>query len=192
MLTDNPYLEATGHLPGVPWPGSTWQSYEDAGFHAEHEIASEIRRRDASRLSDRQISTLAFYSWAAGRDAWDARQEARAKASAATVAARKPAKVTHAGPSEHQLAAVLAAVVRPIVARIKALEERAESRPGMKYCGVFSEGVEHSAGDAVTFGGSLWMSLLNHNFAVPGRDGSVGWQLAVKKGADGRDAKEAR
>ena len=192
LSTGNPYLEHTGHLPGVPWPGSIWQSFEDAGFTREHEIAHEIRRRDASRLTDRQIATLAFYSWADGRNAWDDREEARRKAAAATVAVRKAAKPVHAGPTERELAEVLVGVLKPIVARVAALEEQAKERPGMKYTGVFTEGVTYAAGDCVTHGGGLWCSLLNQNRAVPGQDGAVGWQLAVKRGAPGRDAKDSR
>jgi hypothetical protein len=59
--------------------------------------------------------------------------------------------------------------------------------PAPVYCGVFKEGEEYAPGDLVTWGGSLW----HCNRVDPGKPETKdsGWQLAVKKGRDGRDAK---
>jgi hypothetical protein len=51
--------------------------------------------------------------------------------------------------------------------------------------GVFKEGQEYTAGDAVTFGGSLWIAQKDTGQKPDGPD--TGWRLAVKKGRDGRD-----
>lgn len=57
--------------------------------------------------------------------------------------------------------------------------------PAIIYREIWREG-DYEAGDAVTFGGSLWIAL-RATSAKPG-DGSPDWRLAVKKGRDGRDA----
>lgn len=56
--------------------------------------------------------------------------------------------------------------------------------PTILYRGVFREGDAYEPGDAVTHGGCLWIAKAD----APGRptEGSE-WQLAVKKGRDGRD-----
>ncbi|RZM01028.1 MAG: hypothetical protein EOP68_22465 [Sphingomonas sp.] len=51
--------------------------------------------------------------------------------------------------------------------------------------GVFKEGQAYTAGDAVTFGGSLWIAQKDTGQKPDGPD--TGWRLAVKKGRDGRD-----
>jgi len=53
------------------------------------------------------------------------------------------------------------------------------------YRGVYRDGETYDAGDAVTWGGSLWIAL-RRTASKPG-DGSADWRLAVKKGRDGRD-----
>jgi len=78
LSTSNPYLETWGHLPGVPWQGCAWTSLDDPGFISAHEVACETWKRDAARLSDAQIQTLAFNQWTDGGFAWDARAAARA------------------------------------------------------------------------------------------------------------------
>jgi hypothetical protein len=67
--------------------------------------------------------------------------------------------------------------------RIKALEER----PTIHYEGTFKEGVGYLAGAAVTHAGSVWIAKATTTVR-PGIEGS-GWQLAAKRGADGRDAR---
>lgn len=49
--------------------------------------------------------------------------------------------------------------------------------------GVFKEGTEYQRGDAVSWGGSLWVAQCP-TAAMPGT--GEGWRLAVKKGRDGR------
>lgn len=57
--------------------------------------------------------------------------------------------------------------------------------------GVYREGNEYKAGDAVTWGGSLWIAQKDTN-AKP--DASDEWRLSVKRGRDGKDGvvKEAK
>lgn len=59
--------------------------------------------------------------------------------------------------------------------------------PVVLYRGIYHEEATYDAGDAVTWGGSLWIAL-RRTSAKPG-DGSTDWRLAVKKGRDGRDSK---
>lgn len=53
--------------------------------------------------------------------------------------------------------------------------------------GVFKQGETYQAGDAVTWGGCLWIAQ-KETEAKPDTAES-GWRLAVKKGRDGKDAK---
>jgi hypothetical protein len=57
--------------------------------------------------------------------------------------------------------------------------------------GVYREGSEYKAGDAVTWGGSLWIAQKDTG-AKP--DSSDEWRLSVKRGRDGKDGavKEAK
>jgi hypothetical protein len=57
--------------------------------------------------------------------------------------------------------------------------------------GVFKDGGEYKAGDAVTWAGSVWIAQ-NDTGAKP--DSSDDWRLSVKRGRDGKDAvvKEAK
>jgi hypothetical protein len=80
---------------------------------------------------------------------------------------------------------------RKLEQRVAELEVRlaaVEVKPNITYRGVHESGRSYMAGDAVTKSGSLWISKLNHIKSDPGTD-PVGWQLAVKRGADGRDAR---
>lgn len=52
--------------------------------------------------------------------------------------------------------------------------------------GVFKEGQTYAAGDAVTWGGSLWIAQRETGAKPDGPDS--GWRLSVKKGRDGKDA----
>jgi integrin beta 3 len=53
--------------------------------------------------------------------------------------------------------------------------------------GVYKAGETYEQGDAVTWGGSLWIAQFETS-AQPGGGASerTGWRLAVKKGTDGR------
>ena len=50
--------------------------------------------------------------------------------------------------------------------------------------GVYKPDGEYQKGDAVTWGGSLWIAQKDGPESKPGEDGS--WRLAVKKGRDGK------
>lgn len=54
--------------------------------------------------------------------------------------------------------------------------------------GVHRTAGEYARGDAVTFGGSLWIAQKDAPADKPGQ--GDGWRLAVKKGRDGRDGKD--
>lgn len=53
--------------------------------------------------------------------------------------------------------------------------------------GVFKDGTEYVKGDAVTWAGSLWIAQKDTNTKP---DSGEGWRLAVKRGRDGKDAKQ--
>lgn len=59
--------------------------------------------------------------------------------------------------------------------------------PGFVYRGVYAAGTSYDKGDAVTFGGSLWIAR-SVTAEKPG-DGATAWRLAVKAGRDGREGK---
>lgn len=54
--------------------------------------------------------------------------------------------------------------------------------------GVFKEGEPYQAGNAVTFGGQLYLAQKDAPAGKPGE--SPDWRLAVKKGRDGRDGEK--
>lgn len=53
--------------------------------------------------------------------------------------------------------------------------------------GVYKDDSAYQRGDAVTWGGSLWIAQKDSPESKPGM--GDGWRLAVKKGRDGRDSK---
>lgn len=59
--------------------------------------------------------------------------------------------------------------------------------PVIIYRDVFKAGESYARGDAVTWGGSLWIALRATDAKPDSADS--GWRLAVKKGRDGKDAK---
>jgi hypothetical protein len=86
-------------------------------------------------------------------------------------------------------------------AKIAALEQRCEAlqqrvqeleqRPAVAYKGVWNERELYGAGQFVTFSGSMWIAKTASIGRRPGTDPN-GWQLVVKRGADGRDGKDLR
>lgn len=85
--------------------------------------------------------------------------------------------------------AIAAAVVR-LREQVAALEQRlavAESK-SLEYLGTWKPGA-YRKGSAVTWGGSVFIAMAATQ-AKPGEPGeaSRAWVLAVKRGADGRDA----
>jgi hypothetical protein len=54
-------------------------------------------------------------------------------------------------------------------------------------CGVYKAGEQYERGDAVTWGGSLWLAQRDTSEKPDTPDS--GWRLAVKRGRDGKDAK---
>lgn len=57
--------------------------------------------------------------------------------------------------------------------------------PGIVDRGTFTDGEIYDRGDAVSWGGSLWIAQANGVKGKPEAD--KGWRLAVKRGRDGRD-----
>jgi hypothetical protein len=75
---------------------------------------------------------------------------------------------------------VLVKSLEPILKRIKTLEAQLEQR---KYFGIWDSG-EYKRHNMVTHAGSLWIALSD----TTGKPGETDdWQLAVKRGRDGRD-----
>lgn len=62
--------------------------------------------------------------------------------------------------------------------------------PCMIYCGVWSDqrAGGFQRGDVVTWDGCCWVALKDTTARPANGSGSADWQLAVKKGRDGRDA----
>jgi hypothetical protein len=86
------------------------------------------------------------------------------------------------------MAPVFAEALRLRDNRIASLEARlalCEQRPTMKYSGVFEKTKTYNVGEFVTCHGSVWHCKINNTVSEPGAD-PVSWQLAVKKGRDGR------
>jgi integrin beta 3 len=59
--------------------------------------------------------------------------------------------------------------------------------PTVIYRGVFKSGDTYEAGDAVTWGGHMWIA--ERSTAAKPDAPNEGWRLAVKRGRDGKDAK---
>lgn len=70
--------------------------------------------------------------------------------------------------------------------RVAETERRMNSATGLRYLGTHDEGARYELGDAVTRGGSLWIARARTT-SRPGADST--WQLAVKAGRDGKDAR---
>lgn len=76
--------------------------------------------------------------------------------------------------------------LRDNVTRLEIRVSELEAQRSLKYLGVFKDGLDYLPGDFVTFAGSVW----HCREATRDRPGSsVCWQLAVKRGADGKDAR---
>ncbi len=58
------------------------------------------------------------------------------------------------------------------------------------YRGIYAAGEAYAKGDAVTFGGSLWIASAETG-ERPGA-GATAWRLAVKAGRDGREGREGK
>ena len=76
----------------------------------------------------------------------------------------------------------VADAIGPLERRIAELEQR----PSLKYQGVWRSDVQYAGGDTVSHGGGMWVAM-GATKARPG-DGRS-WQLAVKAGRDGKDAR---
>jgi hypothetical protein len=74
--------------------------------------------------------------------------------------------------------------------RIKFLEAQPTDK-GLHYEGVWSGLTNYAKNAAVTHGGSLWIAKSANVSCRPGH-GDGPWQLAVKRGSDGRDGKDAQ
>ena len=71
----------------------------------------------------------------------------------------------------------------PLLRRIVELEER----PTLRYLGVYEAARQYAKGNFVTHDGSLWHCRADVTRARPGSDSD--WQLAAKRGTNGRDAR---
>ena len=64
--------------------------------------------------------------------------------------------------------------------------------PCFKYRGVFREAVTYYRGNAVSYGGSLWMTLRETTMRPGTKEGAADWQLACKQGAAGKDGEPGK
>ena len=60
----------------------------------------------------------------------------------------------------------------------------------LAYRGLWQDGTNYSAGDAVAYSGSLWVARADGLLERPNLDPDGCWQLAVKRGRSGRDGKD--
>lgn len=71
--------------------------------------------------------------------------------------------------------------------------EKSIKIPTLVYKGVFNDEDTYEKGDCVTQGGSLWVCKQDEVKQKPGtEEAKEVWQLAVKKGRDGKDLKEVK
>jgi len=61
--------------------------------------------------------------------------------------------------------------------------------PGMVDRGVYREGDSYQKGDGVTFGGGFFIA--QQDTTAKPEESLGGWRLAVKRGRDGKDGKDA-
>ena len=74
----------------------------------------------------------------------------------------------------------MAKALRPLAERIEALEQQQKS---MRYRGVWQPAETYQKHNFITYDGSLWIAVDDE----PGKPGAGGWQLAAKRGRDGKD-----
>ncbi len=86
---------------------------------------------------------------------------------------------------------VVASLQREWRKELAILERRVaelEARPSMKYLGVWDPHVQYNVGNLVTKAGSIWHANKSTR-SEPGT--STDWQLAVKRGKNGREVSDA-
>lgn len=84
----------------------------------------------------------------------------------------------------------VAATLAPLEQRIAALEAQLDAKlKAMRYRGVWLADEQYIAGNSVTVDGSVFMALRDSKGVRPGDDARGVWQLAVKRGRDGKDAR---
>lgn len=81
-------------------------------------------------------------------------------------------------------------------ATVAALEKRVrdlEARPAsLKYCGTFDSRRTYQKDEACTHGGGLWIARRETKAGERPGDDSLAFQLAIKRGADGRDGRDGK
>lgn len=79
---------------------------------------------------------------------------------------------------------------RALEARVNQLEQQTAEleKSGIRYGGTYQRANTYKRGTVVTFGGSGWIALKDADVGCsPGESPDI-WQLAIKKGSDGKDA----
>ena len=77
-----------------------------------------------------------------------------------------------------------AVVLGAEIASLQKRLARIEDRPQLRYLGVWKAGTAYAESSCVTFDGSIWIAR-EATILKPG-DGNSAWQLAVKRGRDGK------
>jgi hypothetical protein len=78
-------------------------------------------------------------------------------------------------------------ILESVLARLEALE----ARPMLEFRGAWSEDQTYPAGSVVMSSGSAWHAQIESKGIQPGRDASAAWKLMVRRGRDGRSAKDS-
>ncbi len=97
---------------------------------------------------------------------------------------KQPARLSHIRQAVAALVETLAPQLKAMRDRNEALERRVaqlETKPHVKFCGVWDASATYEKGDACTRSGSLWICTSATTVGVPGQDFSS-WQMAVKNG----------
>jgi hypothetical protein len=77
-------------------------------------------------------------------------------------------------------------IVVDLQLRVRELEQRPA---GLRWLGIWDPERVYQRDEAVTDGGSVWACTESHRGRKPGQH-PTHWRLAVKRGRDGRDARE--
>lgn len=115
-------------------------------------------------------------------DQWEAERRSQSAAPAPGAGSRAARPVSGANREAQLEAATLYAPLDALTERVAAIEQR----PQLHYAGTWEAGRTYHPGEFVTKSGSLWHAE-QETTECPG-SGSA-WQLAVKRGRDGKSAR---
>ena len=161
----------------------------------DHEFVAACARA-AGDLTDTDLQILESSHPQIAAERRAERAAALAKADAARVTAPHPPAAVGPTVREGSMLSAIARVTKELFTvrdtRLQALEQRIadlEARPpGVQYRGVWATTAKYVKDEAVTWDGSLWVARIDSFGTRPGTAPAC-WQLAVKRGADGKGAR---